>query len=222
MAAPREQERELLALFPLPNLVLFPAEPVDLHIFEPRYRRLVADLLVLPPEQRRIGMILGDEMLVEPGTAGRVVAHEALADGRSNLTLLGLWRFAVEDEVGGAPYRRAMVRRLADEVPPARRAEAAAVQATLVETARELANALGPRFPATLPELAGLAEPARFHELANRLASRLDLPIAARQELLALDPVDRARELVGILAARHKVVASLAPFRRLASAPELN
>ena len=35
----------LIPLFPLPDVVLFPRMPLPLHIFEPRYRQMVADVL---------------------------------------------------------------------------------------------------------------------------------------------------------------------------------
>src|SRR5207247_2070845 len=46
---------DLLPLFPLPNVVLFPNVFLPLHIFEPRYREMVADALA---SDRLIGMVL--------------------------------------------------------------------------------------------------------------------------------------------------------------------
>ena len=46
---------DLLPLFPLPNVVLFPNVFLPLHIFEPRYREMVADALA---SDRMIGMVL--------------------------------------------------------------------------------------------------------------------------------------------------------------------
>ena len=46
---------DLLPLFPLPNVVLFPGVFLPLHVFEPRYRELVADALM---GDRLIGMVL--------------------------------------------------------------------------------------------------------------------------------------------------------------------
>ncbi len=46
---------DLLPLFPLPSVVLFPGVFLPLHIFEPRYRDLVADALAT---DRLIGMVL--------------------------------------------------------------------------------------------------------------------------------------------------------------------
>src|SRR5258706_13477138 len=46
---------EVIPLFPLPNVVLFPGMALPLHIFEPRYRAMVRDALRGP---RLIGMVL--------------------------------------------------------------------------------------------------------------------------------------------------------------------
>ena len=55
---------ELLPLFPLPNVVLFPNVFLPLHIFEPRYREMVADAL---DGDRMIGMVL-----LKPGLGARL------------------------------------------------------------------------------------------------------------------------------------------------------
>ncbi len=101
-----------VALFPLRAVVLFPGALLPLHIFEPRYRTMVADALA--------GDGLIAMALLKPCTAdeydtappfhetvclGRVVRHEPLPDGRSNIALFGLaagLARAVEDD---RPYR---------------------------------------------------------------------------------------------------------------------
>lgn len=45
-----------LPLFPL-DLVVFPHARLPLHVFEPRYRRLLRHLLALPPQDRRFGIV---------------------------------------------------------------------------------------------------------------------------------------------------------------------
>src|SRR3954464_1564507 len=62
---------DLLPLFPLPNVVLFPNVFLPLHIFEPRYREMVADAL---KNDRMIGMVLlqsGGDRDYEGGRGGR-------------------------------------------------------------------------------------------------------------------------------------------------------
>jgi len=116
-------------LFPLPNLVLFPYVIQPLHIFEPRYRRLMADALA--------GDRLMAMALLKPGweedyqqrpaihpvvCLGKIFKEERLPDGRYNLLLHGLARARVLEELpNGKPYRSARVELLADvPVHPAR------------------------------------------------------------------------------------------------------
>jgi len=105
-----------IPLFPLPGVVLFPGTLLPLHIFEPRYRALVAHAL---ESDRLIGMamISGDipeEILGLPpihalGGAGTIVEHERLADGRYNIILEGTFRFRILREEGSRPFRTATV-----------------------------------------------------------------------------------------------------------------
>src|SRR5207253_1884878 len=102
---------DLLPLFPLPNVVLFPNVFLPLHIFEPRYREMVADAIA---SDRMIGIVLlrpgwnvdrgqGPVSLDEAGRApvypigcsGLITHVEQLADGRYNIVLRGLERFRI-------------------------------------------------------------------------------------------------------------------------------
>lgn len=217
----------LLPLFPLPNVVHFPGAPLPLHIFEPRYRELVADLLARPEAERRIGMVLaardadsGELELLEPGTAGRMISCEGLPDGRSDIVLLGEFRFAIEHEVEGKPYRQAIVRRLADEAPAIAAEQVERLRGELLDAAVPVARETADRCGFTLEELAALARPDRFPLLVNRLAAALDLPPLRKQMLLAEPLVERAASLAGVLRSRARVLDSLRPFRHLAAHPD--
>jgi Lon protease-like protein len=93
-------------LFPLPNLVLFPHVAWPLHIFEPRYRQMVADAL---DDDRLIALALlrpgwEKDYLERPAICpvvclGRIYQEERLADGRYNLLLQGLCRARVREEL---------------------------------------------------------------------------------------------------------------------------
>ena len=103
-----------LAIFPLTGAVLFPGLQLPLHIFEPRYRAMVQEVLV---RNRQIGMIqprvvVGDEMreppaLFDVGCVGHIADIEAMDDGRFNLVLTGLTRFRVRRELEvTTPFRQ--------------------------------------------------------------------------------------------------------------------
>src|SRR5690348_5320860 len=88
-----------LPIFPLP-LVLSPGATQPLHIFEPRYRQLLADVL---GDDRRFGVAYvappagpGLDPAPQPGAVGFVAlinAANALPDGRSNIVTVGERRF---------------------------------------------------------------------------------------------------------------------------------
>jgi Lon protease-like protein len=219
----------VLPLFPLPDVVHFPATRLPLHIFEPRYREMVAELLGRPAAERRVGMILaaadpatGAAQLYEPGCAGRLVEHEPLGDGRSNIVLEGEFRFEVERLLEGRPFRRALVRPLADLVPAAEHERAERLESELARLTAAVAAAAGSAFPLDLEALAGLGRPGSLVTLANRLAAGLDLPALRKQTLLAEPPLERAEQVAGILRSRLKVLSFLSPFRHLAGTARSN
>src|SRR5215468_2392515 len=107
---------DLLPLFPLPNVVLFPNVFLPLHIFEPRYRAMVSDALA---SDRMIGMVLlkpgweseyeGRPPVYPTGCSGVITHVDRLPDGRYNLVLRGVERFRIVEEEAGGSYRRANV-----------------------------------------------------------------------------------------------------------------
>ena len=121
-----------LPLFPLPNVVLFPNVFLPLHIFEPRYRAMVADAL---KGDRLIGMVLlrpgwesdyeGRPPVFPTGCAGLITTHEQLPDGRYNIILRGLEKFHVLDEESGRSYRVARVSAIHEPVRGEEREEIA-------------------------------------------------------------------------------------------------
>src|SRR3954468_20073739 len=113
---------DLLPIFPLPNVVLFPTVFLPLHIFEPRYREMVADAL---KQDRMIGMVLlrpgwqgdyeGRPPVYPVGCSGVITHAEKLDDGRYNIVLRGVERFRILEEDDRLSYRRAHVEQLPDE-----------------------------------------------------------------------------------------------------------
>src|SRR5438046_1388611 len=113
---------DLLPLFPLPNVVLFPNVFLPLHIFEPRYRAMVADAL---ESDRMIGMVLlkpgwepqyeGRPPVYPIGCSGLMTHVESLPDGRYNIVLRGIERFRILEENYDLSYRRATVDPVAEQ-----------------------------------------------------------------------------------------------------------
>lgn len=104
-------------LFPLPEVVLFPRTILPLHIFEPRYRKMLADAL---DGDQAIAVALlkpGFEPLYYTRRApihptigvGRVIESEKLPDGNYNLLLRGVGRATIVEEQRDREYRVAQI-----------------------------------------------------------------------------------------------------------------
>jgi Lon protease-like protein len=108
---------EILPLFPLSGAILLPRGELPLNVFEPRYLAMVDDSIA---GARLIGMIQplpGDEtageatQLYDIGCAGRLTRLAETGDGRYLITLTGISRFRVLDELEvQTPYRQCRVR----------------------------------------------------------------------------------------------------------------
>jgi Lon protease-like protein len=118
-----------LPLFPLPNAVLFPGSFLPLHIFEPRYRKMVRDVLQ-GHRALAIAMISdadhvdehGNPRIAEIAGVGVIIDHVELPGGRFDILLRGRARVRLHELPFDPPYRRAEARILdepADAVPAA-------------------------------------------------------------------------------------------------------
>lgn len=102
-----------LPIFPLPNAVLFPNTLLPLHVFEPRYQRLVGEIMAA---DRRFAVALlapgwepdyyGAPQIHPVMGLGEVISHQALSGGRCNILVRGLARVrAIEEHRTGLEYR---------------------------------------------------------------------------------------------------------------------
>jgi Lon protease-like protein len=205
-----------LPLFPLP-LVLFPGGVQPLHVFEPRYRRLLADAL---SADRRFGIVLCEEGTAERDLpAGRVgcEAHvesvEPLPDGRSNVVVTGWERFALERFVESpAPYHVALVSDVRDvEEPDALVAPVAARVRRSFERAALASRTIADDTD-DLPELPD--DPAA---LSYAMAVLVELDLATRQRILSSrSAVGRLEEIGALLDAAVDSLESRAGAHRRA------
>ena len=104
-----------LAIFPLTGAVLFPQTQLPLNIFEPRYLQMIDEVLSSP--DRIMGMIQPNISKNDPnsknlkrvGCAGRISSFSETGDGRYLVTLTGLIRFEVNNELDTmTQYRQAI------------------------------------------------------------------------------------------------------------------
>jgi Lon protease-like protein len=214
---------ELLPLFPL-STVLFPGMRLPLHIFEERYRLLVAQLRA-QPEPRRFGVIAirkgrevgahGITALHEVGCVATVRQITPHADGRFDLDTVGTERFRLLRVDDSQPYFQGEIEPLKDEEPPASGegpSEAEAFAVNRVQAGfRAYLNALADRGGGVI-SVADLPDEPVLLSYVVGAAMIIDLP--ERQSLLAAPTaLDRLR------LERSLLVRESAMFRATTSRP---
>lgn len=204
----------LLPLFPLPNLVFFPRTRLPLHIFEPRYRQMIADAVAA---DQRFGIVLlrpgweseyfGAPPIHPLGTIGQIEQAVPLEDGRYNILVRGEVRFRVIGEVSHEPYRTA---RVIAEPEQSREAVKAAEQKNwLADLSRQYLHYLPEQIP--VPEI----DTVELEALTNALIMSLNIYVQEKQRLLEInDLIARADEVGQELQNRIESLQFLAPYRR--------
>ncbi|MBE9374237.1 LON peptidase substrate-binding domain-containing protein [Saccharopolyspora sp. HNM0983] len=196
---------DTLALFPLGS-VLLPGGDLPLHIFEPRYRRLIDDLAneVLP--DRTFGVVgirqgweVGDDnvdSMYDVGCTAELGQVRQLPAGRFDVNATGGQRFRLlQIDSTSAPYLMARVEPLPDDPPPDDGPQRRARLVDAARAAHRRYHETGLRGGAT--EFAEDTDPA---DLAYRLADDSVLTVEDRQSLLAeTDPLARLRSVRGLL-----------------------
>jgi len=206
-------ETELLPIFPLSNVVLFPRVKTPLHLFEPRYRQLARDVL---QGDRRIGMVVvrpehvdempGDPPIYPVGCAGVITESHRLPDGRYDIVLLGEHRVRLVSEEPHSEsrlYRVARVIRLEDPYPDAERARVARLRTAIAADVGVLIRHAQPdRAHAFDAELfAGVDDETFVNAVANAFA----FPADEKQAMLEAEDVPE----------RYARLASALSFQRL-------
>jgi len=190
-----------LPLFPLP-VILFPGAPMPLHIFEPRYRKMLKDIQIT---NRLFGLSFfdaseSDETLPPLGHLGCVAEIrdvQEMPDGRSNILSVGVIRYRLEDYVdANEPY---LVGRISyfedyDEDKESLEPQAEKVRDFFVRIAQAIKKLSNdndplPDFPQTDPE-----------QLSFLVSSAMDIDLKLKYELLELrSTAERLDRLHGYL-----------------------
>jgi uncharacterized protein len=229
---------ELIPLFPL-GTPLFPGVVLPLHIFEPRYRRLVADLLALPPasDRRFFGVVAirsGWEVewisparaLYDVGCTAVLQTVRPQPDGGFRIVTVGGRRFRLLDVVVGddPPYLQGEIEWLPDVAvedeggdPPtasARRDEVTAAVARGSLTV--LTGAVRNLFSSYVAEVAARGAAGDEEDAARLLTATADDP-ASLSWLVAstamLTPEDR-QTLLAEQVTRRRLTAEARLLRR--------
>ena len=177
-----------IPIFPLPDAVLFPHVFLPLHIFEPRYREMVADAIA---GDRIIGMTLlqpgfevayeGRPSIYSVGCAGVITHSEVLSEGRYNIVVRGIEKFRVLGEDQSRSYRLAQIEAIPESLTgDARtlmRQQRQRLEAVLVAAVERSGSE--PRFPPAVGD----------EDLVNALAKYLAFEPVERQALLECEGV---------------------------------
>ena len=192
-----------IPIFPLQDVMLFPNISRPLHIFEPRYRSMVADAL---KGDRIIGMVLlrpgyeaeyeGRPPVYPIGCAGVITDVDELPDGRYAIVLRGLVKFRITGEDQRRPYRLARVEAIPEVADDEQRAALRRQRTRLTTLLAEVAAPDSEPPPPTLPD----------QDLVNGLAQYLEIDPIERQALLEQkDLVSRSQALIDLLEAMVKL-----------------
>ena len=176
-----------LPLFPLP-VVLFPGMPMPLHIFEPRYRKLLADIRAA---DNLFGLSYFDadasSKEIPPaghiGCVAEVTETQALPDGRSNVLTIGVVHYEADSYIErGDPYLVVRAKFFEDdeEEPGSLSTNAHDVAATFMRVANSIRILNDER--GNLPDISD-TEPQKLSFL---VAAALEIETETKQELLEL------------------------------------
>jgi hypothetical protein len=167
--------------------MLFPEMSIPLHIFEPRYRAMVADAL---KGNRIIGMVLlrpGYEADYERspsifpfGCAGVITDVEALPNGEYNIVLQALTKFRVTREEASRPYRIALVTAMPEVLGAADRAALGARRERLAALMEQAGGRLG---------LGRIPQGISDEQFVNGVAQFVDIDMLDRERLLEQESV---------------------------------
>jgi Lon protease-like protein len=190
----------VMPMFPL-GTVLLPGGVLPLHVFEPRYRQLVADLLADDVNDPEFGVTMiergtevgGGDQRAPVGVVARVVQIQALEGGRYALVAVGTGRFRVNAWLPDDPYPLADVDEWPDQDPDDPRAsELIAPLRRRIREVRHLALELEGAPPDSLPD---------------------------EQEAISADPLLASYHLAGIApigpADRYRLLCAPSPLARL-------
>jgi Lon protease-like protein len=206
----------------LPNLAFFPQALLPLHIFEPRYRQMLRDVL----ESNRIFAVAcldedaaASEENFEPphrvACIGLVRACQKNDNGTSNLLLQGLCRVAIEAIVGEEPYRRIRIKALAS-APGADAGENARLRQELSRLIK-LKLRLSPGGSEGMTDLLkSVEDPEVFADIA---AFNLCDDIPVKQKLLETLDVNR-RLLLLLKVIRSEIDAAILQFKLQGGLPD--
>lgn len=213
-----------LPLFPL-TTALVPGLVLPLHIFEPRYRMMIEELLAKPEDEREFGIVAVREHHSGASVTAAVAGHdnndlypvgvtamlrqaERLDDGRYDIVTIGGRRFQIVDVDRSAPLMRAEVEFLPEPEIDSSEPTVATLTERTVKAFDKYRAALGGRLDEERDEDEHL--PTEPTVLSYLITAALVVDGRTRQELLASpDTVTRLKCCARILGYETAMIAAL-------------
>lgn len=162
---------QVAPLFPLPKIFLYPNAVMPLHIFEPRYRQMIDDLLdrrgwmvISPIRSGHESDAAGNPPVYSVGGLGEIVKHSRLPDGRFLVTLAGLGRVRLKEVESDRLYRKVQFEPIQEVMP---------TNADDERLRQELSKAILERSDTLL----NLPQDVPIGSLIDLLLQNLDLPV---------------------------------------------
>jgi Lon protease-like protein len=192
---------DTIPVFPLDH-VLLPGLPLPLHIFEPRYRQMLADIEASRGGFGIVALSRGSETSADVdfakiGTLAEILEKEPYPDGSCDLLTVGSRRFRIVDVDSSAkPYLQAQVEWLDED------------DGDLPTDLALMVTALFGRYSQVLSDVSDrdrdvelVGDPVR---LSYEVAARVQLPVSQRQKLLAM-PTAADRLLACLIVMRREI-----------------
>jgi Lon protease-like protein len=198
-----------LPLFPL-GTVLFPAAPLPLHIFEERYKRLMADRIDHDPifgvVLTKIGSEVGDEPLTfSVGTSASLLNLHARANGCFDLAVVGRRRFRVLSGDWSRGYLTASVEWLTEDTSDASRDQLYDLRREAIAAFGSFVRTVASQLDADVPDELFPDDPT---ETSFAIAARLPINTWERQALLEQgSTAERLRALTEMVTRERALLA---------------
>jgi len=199
---------DALPLFPLQDVVLMPGASLPLFVFEPRYKKMIRDVL---DGHRALAVVQivggpidedGNPKIARVAGLGTIVDHTELPSGRFNVIVRGVARVELTELPFVSPYRRASAKVLEDQHDPV----SSTAMAVLIATATAFAATVKQRdasFAFKMPKVSDAGS------LADHCAQHLLIDGRDRQAALETSSVsERVRHVTETLALQQMSFAS--------------
>ena len=215
-----------IPIFPLPNVVFFPKTFLPLHVFEPRYRKMIEQS---EEHNRLIGVGLlkegwendyfGTPDVHEIACVGKIEQYERLTDGKYNIMLYGVSKIKIKNFIQDEPYRIAQVEYLSErQIDPSEMNEEEEAKA-FIQLVKKYLTEVGVENSHEIISI----QKYSLESIINQIAAILDFSTTEKQELLELDSLEtRYLQLKSLINAQLQAIRIARHVKFIPKDPSLN